>query len=96
MSDLILALDACLALFRWLPMVCLLTVLFLALASRAVGGRVGSGGSRVERLGFVAVPFGSTLALPMLVFWVCLRPSPLGGGSVAVISITGVLRCVCR
>ena len=42
------------------------------------------------------LPLGSTLALPMLVFWVCLRPSPLGGGSVAVISITGVLRRVCR
>ena len=147
--DAILFLDARLTWFRRLPRICLLTVLILVLVSLDVGGLVGPAASRYDRLGrdaiplglalalpllmfwvclgfplsgearldFVAVssgtgsalaflllffwvcsglPLGSTLALSMLVFWVCLRSSPLGGGSVAVISVTGVLRRVCR
>ena len=81
-------------LFRWLPRICLLTVLFLVLVSRDVGGLVGPAASRLECLGCVAIPLGLALALPLLICWVCLGLSPARGGSVAVCSVTGVLRLV--
>ena len=77
----ILFLDACLTWLRLLPMSCLLTVLLLVLLSLAVGCLVGPAVSRCERLvglDFVAFPFGtgSALALPSLIFRVCLGLSP--------------------
>ena len=53
-----------------------LTVLLLVLVSLDVGGLAGSAVSRIERLGFVAIPLGLALALPLLIFWVCLGLLP--------------------
>ena len=72
----ILFLDARLTWFRRLPRICLLTVLLLVLVSLDVGGLAGSAVSRIERLGFVAIPLGLALALPLLIFWVCLGLLP--------------------
>ena len=80
----ILFLDACLTLLRLLPNVCLLAVLFLALVVRANGGLGGTVARRLERRGFVAAPFGLALALPVLIFWLCLGLSPSGTGSTAM------------
>ena len=79
----------------------MLTVLLFVLLSLAVGCLVGPAVSRCERLvglDFVAFPFGtgSALALPLLIFRVCLWPSPSGGGSVVVLLRIGVLRRICR
>jgi hypothetical protein len=110
-KDSIRFLDAVLALFCRLPMTCLSTVRCLALLPRAVGGPASSlverRGFIAARFGTgfaLALPFwvslglfpGSALALPTLMFWVCLGPSPFRVGSVAVCSVTGVLRRVCR
>ena len=94
MSDSILFLDACFMPFRRLPMLCLLPVPFLVLVSCNVGELVGPAANRLERPGCVAIPFGLALALPLLIFWVCLGLSPVGGGSVAVCLVTDVLRLV--
>ena len=96
MSDSMLFLDACFMPFCRLPMICLLTVLFLVLVSRNVGRLVGPAASRLKRLGRVAIPLGLALALPLLICWVCLGLSPAGGSSVAVCSMTGVLRLIFR
>ena len=90
----ILFLDACLTLLRQLPMTCLLTVLALALVTFADGGLGGFVTSRRKRLGFVAVPFGLAVLLPLLFFWVCLGLLPAGGGSVVVVAFTDVFLLV--
>ena len=74
-KDSIRLLDAVFALFRRLPMICLFTVRCLALSPRAVDGLAVS---LVERRGFVAARIGTgfALALPMLIFWVCLGLFP--------------------
>ena len=73
-----------------------MTVLLLVLVSLDVGGLVGPAASCLERLGCDAIPLGLALALPLLTIWVCLGLPPAGGGSVAVCSVTGVLRLVVR
>ena len=60
-SDAILLLDACLTLFRLLPMTCLLTVRVLARLSRAVSGSCGL--SLEDRRGSIAVRAGTGSAL---------------------------------
>ena len=94
MRDSILLLDTCFTLFRRLPRICLLTVLLLVFVSLDVGGLVGSAASRIERLGCDAIPLGLALALPLLIYWVCLGLSPAGRGSVGVCLVTGVLHLV--
>ena len=77
-SDAILFLDAFFALFRLLPMTCLLTVLASARLSRAVDGV----GSLVlilgDRRGVVAVRAGtgSALVVPLSMTWACPGLSP--------------------
>ena len=68
-----------------------LTVRVLALVSLEVGGRGGAAANCCERRGCGAVPFGSAVLLPLLIFWVCLGLSPVGVGSVDVVTLTGVL-----
>ena len=62
-SDAILLLDACFALFRLLSMTCLLTVLVLARLSRAVSGACGLVFILEDRRGSVAVRAGTGSAL---------------------------------
>ena len=89
-------LDAFFTWFLLLPMRWRLMVRVLALVSLAVGGCCGAAANRCERRGCGAVPFGSAVLLPLLIFWVCLGLSPLGVGSVDVASLTGVLLRVFR
>ena len=62
-NDAILFLDACFALFRLLPMTCLLMVLVLARSSLAVSGACGLVFILEDRRGFVAVRAGTGSAL---------------------------------
>lgn len=77
----ILFLNACLTLLHLFSITCLLTVRFLALSVRAVGGLGGAAAYRRKQRGFVVAPFGLVLALPLLIFWVCLALLPSGGGA---------------
>ena len=77
-SDAILFLDAFFALFRLLPMTCLLIVLVLARLSRAVGGFDGPVLILVDRRCVVAVRAGtgSALVVPLSMTWACPGLSP--------------------
>ena len=73
-SDAILFLDACFALFRLLSMTYLLMVRVLARLSLAVIGACGPAFILGDCRGFVAVRAGtgSSLALPLSMIWGCL------------------------
>ena len=77
-NDAILFLDAFFALFRLLPMTCLLAVLALARLSLAVGVVGGPAWILADRRGLITVRAGrgSALALPLSIIWGCLGLSP--------------------
>ena len=77
-NDAIIFLDACFALFRLLPITCLLMVLVLARLSLAVSGACGLVFVLEDRRGFVAVRAGtgSAPALPLSIIWGCLGLAP--------------------
>ena len=72
-------------------MLCLLTVLVLALTVLALSVLGANAANCCEPRGFVAVLFWFGRTSPLVIFSVCLVLSPEGVSSVAVIALTGVL-----
>ena len=77
-SDTILFLDTCFALFRVLSMTCLFMALVLAHLSLAVSGACGPAFILEDRRGFVTVRAvtDSALAPPLSIIWGCLGLFP--------------------